>query len=141
MTLALSIGALSNNELMITPATSTDFLVIADMPYTPIDTANLREDGVLGQKLKHKPHGFLMHLGDIKAGSQPCTNELLERNKQLLRNLTEQPFIYTPGDNEWTDCDRATLSPRYDELERLAFIKTLMYTQDTLKCARRLHGK
>ncbi|MGS0534893.1 hypothetical protein [Pseudoalteromonas sp. SaAl2] len=130
MTLVLSIGALSNNELMTTPAINTDFLVIADMPYTPIDTANLREDGVLGQKLKRTRHGFLMHLGDIKAGSQPCTDELLERNKQLLRNLTEQPFIYTPGDNEWTDCDRATLSPRYDELERLAFIKTLMYTQE-----------
>lgn len=134
----LSIGALTTNEPIKNTATSTDFLVIADMPYTPIDTANLSVEGVLGKKLTQTPHGFLLHLGDIKAGSQPCTDTLLKRNKQLLRNLTEQPFIYTPGDNEWTDCDRANLNPRYDELERLTFLKTLMYAEDYQQQAKQL---
>ena len=111
-------------------ATDTDFLVMADMPYTAQDRASLGENGVLTYKIQQTPHSLLMHLGDIKAGSEPCTNELLTSNKKLLRSLTGKPFIYTPGDNEWTDCDRKTLAPRFDELERLAYVKHLMYTPE-----------
>ncbi len=136
----LSVGALSSVEATSSPATVNEFLVIADMPYTPIDTANLTAGGILAKKITQTPHGFLMHLGDIKAGSQPCTDELLKRNKQLLTGLTEQPFIYTPGDNEWTDCDRENLQPRFDELERLTFIKNLMYSTEYQQRAKQLTG-
>ncbi|WP_235591148.1 hypothetical protein [Pseudoalteromonas sp. H105] len=143
MFLMLSVlQVLSNNPALVSEplnsATDTDFLVIADMPYTAHDKASLSEKGALTHKIQQTPHSLLMHLGDIKAGSEPCTNELLTSNKELLRRLTSQPFIYTPGDNEWTDCDRKSLEPRFDELERLAFVKRLMYTPEYLKQAGRL---
>ncbi len=133
---------LSNSPALVSEplnsATDTDFLVIADMPYTSVDKVSLNKNGILAKKIQQTPHSFLMHLGDIKAGSEPCTNELLMSNKKLLSGLTSRPFIYTPGDNEWTDCDRNSLKPRFDELERLAFLKRLMYTPDYLKQASRL---
>ncbi|MGO2130864.1 MAG: hypothetical protein ACTH4U_19205 [Pseudoalteromonas prydzensis] len=117
---------------------SNAFLVMGDMPYTPIDALNLAPKGVLGSKINTTEHAFLLHVGDIKSGAEPCTNELLTKNKQLLSALTTQPFIYTPGDNEWTDCDRANLTPRYDELERLVFLKSLMYDRAYLEKAKQL---
>lgn len=117
---------------------SNAFLVMGDMPYTPIDEMNLAPIGALGKKIKTTEHAFLIHVGDMKSGSEPCTNELLEKHKQLLTSLTTQPFIYTPGDNEWTDCDRKNLTPRYDELERLVFLKTLMFDDKYLEKANTL---
>jgi hypothetical protein len=38
----------------------------------------------------------------------------------------QQPLIYTPGDNEWTDCHREKAG-KYDPLERLAFVRKLFF--------------
>jgi hypothetical protein len=58
-----------------------------------------------------------MHLGDNHSGSMPCTGAGLtplpagakpDWNKDI-RNQFDQfdkPFVYTPGDNEWTDCHK-----------------------------------
>lgn len=130
----------SSLSLALTVATNS-FLVMADMPYTPIDEINLaKPNGKLAKAVATTPHGFLMHLGDMKSGSLACTNELLTSNKQLLTSLSSQPFIYTPGDNEWTDCDRATLNPRFDELERLNYVKGLLYDEAYVKKAKQLEG-
>jgi hypothetical protein len=48
-----------------------------------------------------------MHLGDIKNGSSRCDTSYF----QLIRSDFDQfqdPLVYTPGDNEWTDCHRAS---------------------------------
>ena len=39
------------------------------------------------------------------------------------------PFVYIPGDNEWTDCHRAN-NGSYDPLERLAVLRTLFFATD-----------
>ncbi|WP_392343988.1 hypothetical protein [Pseudoalteromonas prydzensis] len=117
---------------------SNAFLVMGDMPYTPIDELNLMPTGVLGSKINSTEHAFLLHVGDLKSGAEPCTDELLTKNKQLLSSLSSQPFIYTPGDNEWTDCDRTNLTPRYDELARLVFLKSLMYDRTYFEKAKQL---
>tara|TARA_Y100000782_G_scaffold106575_1_gene127647 strand:- start:188 stop:1141 length:954 start_codon:yes stop_codon:yes gene_type:complete len=120
---------------------SNTFLVMGDMPYTPIDEINLAQpNGKLARAVASTPHSFLMHLGDMKSGSLPCTNKLLQANKQLLTAITDKPFIYTLGDNEWTDCDRDSLNPQFDELERLEYVKGLMYDDDYYKKANLLQG-
>jgi hypothetical protein len=68
-----------------------------------------------------------MHLGDMKSGGESCTDELLKEHKAVINQVYPGKIIYTPGDNEWTDCDRDTLTYSFDELERLDFITTLMY--------------
>ncbi|TMP87820.1 hypothetical protein CWC05_05870 [Pseudoalteromonas ruthenica] len=100
------------------------FLVFGDMPYSPIDEALLTPPaGPLYQGVRQTPHHFIVHVGDIKAGAVACTDHVLRGNYQLVSNLSERPFVYTPGDNDWTDCDRKGLSTRYDELERLSFVR------------------
>ncbi len=62
--------------------------------------------------------GLVIHLGDIHSGSQPCTGAgilptLPNANpgwNQAVFNRFQQfraPVVYTPGDNEWTDCHNA----------------------------------
>lgn len=49
---------------------------------------------------------WILHAGDIHSGSQFCT---LAYN-QAVYNLWKQfeiPLVYTPGDNEWSDCHKS----------------------------------
>jgi hypothetical protein len=47
---------------------------------------------------------LVAHLGDIKAGSNsPCTDGYFDTISTDFAGF-QQPLIYTPGDNEWTDC-------------------------------------
>ena len=68
---------------------------------------------------------FVVHDGDFKNGSSLCSDEVFF-NRLDLFNQFEQPFVYIPGDNEWTDCHREN-NGSYDPLERLAFLRTLFF--------------
>ncbi|MDQ3305898.1 MAG: hypothetical protein M3535_07955 [Actinomycetota bacterium] len=68
---------------------------------------------------------FTIHAGDIKGGSDPCDDEVYQETKELFDEF-ERPLIYTPGDNEWTDCHRAGGDP----LERLGFLRETFYPDD-----------
>ncbi|PKH88207.1 hypothetical protein CXF79_15640 [Colwellia sp. Bg11-28] len=69
----------------------------------------------------------VMHLGDFKSGSKSCTDDLLKEHKALLAQIYPGKIIYTPGDNDWTDCDRSSLLYSFNELERLDFLIKLMF--------------
>jgi hypothetical protein len=68
---------------------------------------------------------FTIHDGDLKAGNSTpgsvtptnCSDELYT---QALRYFTtlKAPVVFTPGDNDWTDCDRPSNGP-FSSLERL----------------------
>lgn len=126
--------------ITVTLLANSAFLVMADMPYTSVDHQRLAPSGKLYEQVQVTDHAFLMHLGDMKAGREPCTDERLIQNKALLRGITKQPFIYTPGDNEWTDCDRKSLTPNFDELARLDYLKALMYDTSYLQQAASLNS-
>ncbi len=120
---------LSALSAFFTSAAPQQFLVFGDMPYTPVDEALLSApDGQLYQAVQQTPHLFVAHVGDMKSGATPCTDELLQGNYAMLDALSEKPLVYTPGDNDWTDCDRKTLNPTFDELERLAFVRSQFAT-------------
>jgi hypothetical protein len=63
-------------------------------------------------------------VGDIAGGSD-CSDELYERRKREF-DASAHPFIYTPGDNEWTDCRQKTSGKR-DPIERLAKIREVFF--------------
>jgi hypothetical protein len=48
------------------------------------------------------------------------------------------PLVYTPGDNEWTDCHESP-SAHTDSLERLAFIRRTMFSTDSSFGQRKIH--
>jgi hypothetical protein len=98
------------------------FLAIGDVPYS--ESEHLLLDTLLAQELPRRTP-FLVHVGDIKAGSSPCTDAALTRIADRFRALPV-PVVYTPGDNEWTDCRREAAGG-YDPRERLAFLRRLFY--------------
>jgi endonuclease/exonuclease/phosphatase family metal-dependent hydrolase len=97
--------------------------VIGDTPYGDEQVAafpGLVEDVNADPKVR-----LVMHLGDIKNGSSTCTTERF-RSLRALYDTFRDPFVYTPGDNEWTDCHRPAQGG-YLPLERLDVLRRVFF--------------
>ncbi len=68
---------------------------------------------------------FSIHVGDTKGGGTDCGDAAQRRIREDFRRF-EQPLVYTPGDNEWTDCWNRRAGG-YDPLERLAAVRELFF--------------
>jgi hypothetical protein len=78
-----------------------EFALIGDTPYSDFDATNSFPN-MIGE-INHARLAFVIHDGDIKSGSAPCSDEILfERYRQF--QTFWHPLIYVFGDNEWTDC-------------------------------------
>jgi hypothetical protein len=66
---------------------------------------------------------FTAHDGDLKAGSGPCPDSLYTGAKAMFGTL-DAPAVFTPGDNDWTDCDR---NPGVNSAERLDFERQVLF--------------
>jgi hypothetical protein len=66
---------------------------------------------------------FSVHDGDLKAGSGPCPDSLYTDAKAMFNSL-QAPAMFTPGDNDWTDCDRTAGT---SSSERLAFERNVLF--------------
>ena len=64
---------------------------------------------------------MVTHLGDIKSGSTRCDASYFQAIAHDFRGF-DDPLVYTPGDNEWTDCDRQS-NGGYVPLERLDTVR------------------
>jgi len=100
------------------------FVALGDLPYgaPAVSYAPYRS---LIEQINSEGPAFSIHVGDFKSGSTPCSNE--EFQAQLGHfSLFEQALVYTPGDNEWTDCHRAN-NGAYDPLERLDKLRHMFF--------------
>lgn len=95
-----------------------EFAAIGDLPYRESDYPEFEE---LIEAINSQGVVFTVHVGDIKSGSSPCSDENILAVAGFFQSFTN-PLIYTPGDNEWTDCHRE-LAGNYDPLERLEFLR------------------
>ena len=103
---------------------SFSFMAIGDVPYhLPEDFG--RYDRMITQINNENPT-FTLHVGDIKSGSVPCTDEYYEKIKNYFQKF-ENGLIYTPGDNEWTDCNRESCGS-YEPEERLDKLRQLFFS-------------
>jgi hypothetical protein len=100
-----------------------EFVALGDMPYT-IPRDYERVDRLIAAINARRP-SFSIHVGDIKSGSTPCTDEAFQKIADQFATF-DGPLVYTPGDNEWTDCHRRNAGG-YDILERLAKIRAMFY--------------
>ncbi|MCH2096821.1 MAG: hypothetical protein MK142_00385 [Pseudomonadales bacterium] len=69
---------------------------------------------------------FSIHVGDIW-GAGNCSDAHFERIDGFFARYTH-PLVYTPGDNEWTDCDIAAMGG-FDPNERLDHIRRLWFSE------------
>ena len=96
------------------------FVALGDMPYGPREQAFPAFKALIAEINRRAPV-FTIHVGDTKSGLDPCSDELLLEQRDFMNSFTSA-LIYTPGDNEWTDCHRL-LAGAYDPLDRLRFIR------------------
>ncbi len=68
---------------------------------------------------------LVIHVGDTKSGSTPCSDKMLDEQLAYL-NTFNAPLLYSPGDNEWTDCHRKAAG-EFRPVERLARIRTTYF--------------
>ena len=100
------------------------FAVIGDVPYSRYERNEMPR---MLENITAEHPEFIVHAGDFKLSSDECSDALFVDRLQLF-NSSSVPFIYTPGDNEWTDCRRLSAG-HYDELERLNKLRTLFFSE------------
>jgi hypothetical protein len=76
------------------------------------------------QTINRSKPAFSIHVGDVW-GLEPCGEPQIARVSGFFA-LHDHPLIYTPGDNEWTDC-WARLMGGYDPAERLQRLRTAFF--------------
>jgi hypothetical protein len=69
---------------------------------------------------------FVVHVGDFKDGSAPRCDDALFKLRKEQFDASRHPFIYTPGDNEWTDCHDPKAGG-YDTTERLVSLREVFF--------------
>lgn len=83
---------------------------------------------------------LVIHVGDIHSGSMACTSAgilppLATANPGWNQSIYFQfqqfrvPVVYTPGDNEWTDCHKTKEFQSGDPLKELASVRSLFFAR------------
>jgi len=100
------------------------FVALGDLPYGQAAQGFAPYKSLIRSINQERPN-FSIHIGDFKSGSTLCSDE--ESQVQLGHfGLFDSALIYTPGDNEWTDCHRAN-NGGHDPLERLQALRATFY--------------
>lgn len=77
------------------------FTVIGDVPYN-----SEQRDGLIDLIQAHNTKAisqFVVHVGDIKAGADPCEEAVYEDVSNILKEFSAPTFMLL-GDNEYNDC-------------------------------------
>jgi hypothetical protein len=95
-----------------------------DLPYSDIQATvglpNLIAD------MNRQGLAFTVHDGDLKAGGSSCADKVYTDALAAFGQL-ERPAMFTPGDNDWVDCDRASAGG-FDARERLDLERKLFFS-------------
>lgn len=105
------------------------FGVVGDAPYERSEMPAFRR--VLDDVNKSSVE-WLIHVGDIQW--YPCTDSAYKEKLDTM-NTVDRAVIYTPGDNEWTDC-HTYKEGGYPPLDRLASIRRIFFSHPTSSLGR-----
>jgi len=93
-----------------------------DLPYSD-QQANVGVPNLIADMNSQKLI-FTVHDGDLKAGSTECTDAVYLRAIGYFNSL-KGAAMFTPGDNDWTDCDRTA---GYNSLAQLDKERKLFFS-------------
>ncbi len=82
---------------------TTTLAVFGDWPYSTALAASA--PSFIAQVNADPDVDLALFLGDIHSGSMPCTAAWNSMVFGFFQSFAD-PFVYTPGDNEWTDCHK-----------------------------------
>lgn len=106
-------------------AAELHFVALGDLPYGSDEVAGSNYRNLIDSINRTEPR-FSIHVGDFKSGSTLCSDEEFQRQRRHFDRFS-RPVVFTPGDNEWTDCHRKS-NGSFDPLERLAKLRSLFFT-------------
>lgn len=101
------------------------FAVLGDLPYGQAQIEAF--PGWIEEVNADRDVRFAVHVGDIKNGSSLCSDDYFDFIAESFASFA-MPLVYTPGDNEWTDCHR-TNNGSYDPLERLGALREVFFAE------------
>ena len=116
------------------PAKGFIFGVMGDAPYNDREEVPYKEmlNVMSGDSL-----AFIVHVGDTKAGGSGRCSDAFYEMRRAQFDRVEHPILYTPGDNEWTDCRRPGAGG-LDPIDRLAKIREVYFGDDRSLGAQRM---
>ena len=123
--LALSVPAAAAEPEEQPPVVEYSFAALGDAPY---NTDEEQQFIAMLAEMNRSNLAFAVHVGDFKSATAVCSDEMYFQRRDWFR-LSHHPFVYVPGDNDWTDCYRPFLAGR-DPLERLARLRQLFFDTD-----------
>jgi hypothetical protein len=127
---ALALGIALAGDL---PAADFTFGALGDTPYTWLEERHF--PGLLTD-MGREDLAFVVHVGDFKSARAACSDEIFQQRRQWF-DLVRHPFVFVPGDNDWTDC-RGLQAGGYDPLERLAKLRELFSSGEASLGQRRM---
>jgi hypothetical protein len=99
------------------------FGLIGDLVYNPAEEPLLQN---VIDDLNNNSLAFVVHLGDLSSPRFACTDELLARRLAQFR-ASAHPFVFTPGDSDWTDFHSGQSVAGADPLDRLAKVRAMFF--------------
>jgi hypothetical protein len=123
MAAVVAVGALTTTASAQPDKPAFTFAVIGDIPYGDAQIAHF--PAVVDQINADPAVQLVDHLGDIKSGSSVCSDGYFAMIRTQFDRFVD-PLVYTPGDNEWTDCHRVN-NGSYNPLERLAAVRRVFF--------------
>ena len=122
----IALSAFLTLFIQIAAAKEFTFIAISDMPYGE-NQAKLLEETIIPAMLQSSSP-FVIHMGDIKSGGSACSDSLLKKRHAQIMRMHPEFVFYTPGDNEWTDCDRRKTGRPVSELKKLDDLRHLFFS-------------
>ena len=125
--LVATFSAAAADRTPINPASANPLTlsVIGDLPYTE---PQLQAFPSWVEEIDADPKvDVVVHLGDIKSGGTRCDDGYYATILGLFESFKD-PLVYTPGDNEWTDCHRES-NGAYEPLERLSALRAVFFSE------------
>ncbi len=101
------------------------FVALGDLPYGSASKAYGPYRSLI-DRINQEGPAFSVHVGDFKSGSTLCSDEEFANQLDHFQRFSGA-VVYTPGDNEWTDCHRSN-NGSFDPLERLAVLRQRFFT-------------
>jgi hypothetical protein len=113
-----------------------------DLPYSDIQATTGVPNLIADMNAQNL--AFTVHDGDLKAGNSiansvtptTCSDALYTQSLGYF-NALKAPAIFTPGDNDWTDCDRPS-NGGFNSRERLDFQRGVFFSTKFSQGQRRL---
>jgi hypothetical protein len=102
------------------------YAVIGDFPYGSVKRAELPK---LVDQINADPSiERVLHAGDIMAGTSSDCSDAYFQDIRTQFDRFQDPLVYTPGDNEWTDCHVAIKNNGlYLPTERLQKLRAVFF--------------